>query len=621
MSDFSERLSALSLEQRALLEKKLREKQKEASTKDQYAYQIPEHIETHDVIILGGGLAGLTLALQLKQTRPQTQILVVEKHQHPVPEAAFKVGESTVEIGAHYLGKVLNLREHIEDQQLIKFGLRYFLNTADKHDITQRPEMGASFFPPAPSYQLDRGRFENALGQKIQNLGVRFLDNSKVKQVVLEENQHFVVVQRGDTEHHLGARWVVDATGRTGLLKRKLGLERDVTHKANAAWFRIDAKIDIEEWSDDSKWHQQIPPGLRWLSTNHLMGKGYWVWLIPLPADKTSVGIVTDAKLHPFNRINRRQRAMAWLQEHEPQCAQKVGEKLHLMQDFHVLKHYAYGCTRVFSAERWCLTGEAGVFTDPFYSPGTDFIGVGNTLITDLIVRDFQGESISERVEFYNQTYFNIFETFLAAYDQQYPLMDNPQVMAAKVVWDFGLYWAFMAPLFFHNKYCDLAFMSSIARESERFVQLSYLMQRFFREWSAVDKEERVGSFIDLLGFDFLLRLNKELVAGFSDDVLRRKISANLILCENLAVEMFRRASRLLPESIPDGPINPYAISLNPEKWQEDGLFDSDREAVPQDFITDLSQVWLDPVPVSSSHLDPGNRVETQLTESMRVST
>jgi hypothetical protein len=111
------------------------------------------------------------------------------------------------------------------------------------------------------------------------------------------------------------------------------------------------------------------------------------------------------------------------------------------------------------------------------------------------------------------------------------------------------------------------------------------------------------------------------LVAGFSDDVLRRKISANLILCENLAVEMFRRASRLLPESIPDGPINPYAISLNPEKWQEDGLFDSDREAVPQDFITDLSQVWLDPVPVSSSHLDPGNRVETQLTESMRVST
>jgi hypothetical protein len=146
-------------------------------------------------------------------------------------------------------------------------------------------------------------------------------------------------------------------------------------------------------------------------------------------------------------------------------------------------------------------------------------------------------------------------------------------------------------------------------------------MQRFFREWSAVDKEERVGSFIDLLGFDFLLRLNKELVAGFSDDVLRRKISANLILCENLAVEMFRRASRLLPESIPDGPINPYAISLNPEKWQEDGLFDSDREAVPQDFITDLSQVWLDPVPVSSSHLDPGNRVETQLTESMRVST
>ena len=57
----------------------------------------------HDVVITGGGLAGLTLALQLKQSFADLDILVLERRVHPVPIAAHKVGESTVEIGAQLL--------------------------------------------------------------------------------------------------------------------------------------------------------------------------------------------------------------------------------------------------------------------------------------------------------------------------------------------------------------------------------------------------------------------------------------------------------------------------------------------------------------------------------------
>ena len=56
------------------------------------------------------------------------------------------------------------------------------------------------------------------------------------------------------------------------------------------------------------------------------------------------------------------------------------------------LNHFPHGCARVFSNERWALTGEAGVFTDPFYSPGSDFIGIGNDLITEMILRDGDGD-------------------------------------------------------------------------------------------------------------------------------------------------------------------------------------------------------------------------------------
>ncbi len=53
----------------------------------------------------GGGLAGLTLSLQLKNAKPDLSILVLERRENEATTAAHKVGESTVELGTHYLRK------------------------------------------------------------------------------------------------------------------------------------------------------------------------------------------------------------------------------------------------------------------------------------------------------------------------------------------------------------------------------------------------------------------------------------------------------------------------------------------------------------------------------------
>src|SRR5215467_14446588 len=84
--------------------------------------------ERSDVLILGGGLAGLCLAIQLRRELPNLSVRVLERRKHPVPHAAFKVGESTVEIGAHYFDTVLGLREHLDTAQIRKFGFRFFFN-------------------------------------------------------------------------------------------------------------------------------------------------------------------------------------------------------------------------------------------------------------------------------------------------------------------------------------------------------------------------------------------------------------------------------------------------------------------------------------------------------------
>ena len=106
-----------------------------------------------DVAIVGGGLAGLCLALQLKGRDPGIDVVVLERQRHPVPEAAFKVGESMVEIAAHYFADVLGLREHLEREQVRKFGFRFFFSDG-RDDFDDCIEIGVSRLLPTPAWRF-----------------------------------------------------------------------------------------------------------------------------------------------------------------------------------------------------------------------------------------------------------------------------------------------------------------------------------------------------------------------------------------------------------------------------------------------------------------------------------
>ena len=297
-----------------------------------------------DVVIVGGGICGLTLALQLSQRIPTLSIAVVEKSQHPVKEAAHKVGESTVEAQAQYHREVLGLGDYLDSQQLRKYGLRMFFSYNGNADISRRVEFGQSVDSPVSTYQLDRGRFENDLGEIIREAGVAFMDGTRVTDVQLRSgtDPHTVTVSDGGPERTLTARWVIDASGRAATLKRQLSLHKPTTHKANASWFRIDYPIDVETWSEDPDWLARVPSGKRRLSTNHLMGEGYWVWIIPLASGSTSIGVVADDNMHPFHKISTFEKTFSFLETHEPQCAAEVGKHSALRQDFRAMKDYAY---------------------------------------------------------------------------------------------------------------------------------------------------------------------------------------------------------------------------------------------------------------------------------------
>ena len=98
------------------------------------------------------------------------------------------------------------------------------------------------------------------------------------------------------------ARWLVDASGRSFTLKKKLGLLEDNGHKVNSAWFRLAGGLDLEDWADPSDeefFGRMSERGIRRLSTNHLCGQGYWVWLIQLSSGPISIGICRRPPLPP----------------------------------------------------------------------------------------------------------------------------------------------------------------------------------------------------------------------------------------------------------------------------------------------------------------------------------
>ncbi|MGF1465288.1 MAG: NAD(P)/FAD-dependent oxidoreductase [Sandaracinaceae bacterium] len=499
---------------------------------------------TPDVIVMGGGLAGLTLARQLTRRRPGTRVTLLERSTRPLPRACHKVGESSVEVGTHYFAEVLGLRPYLEREHLPKNGLRFFCG---RGDIEDRTEIGPGELPPVPSFQLDRGKLESDLRAMVAP-HVDLREGWSVRDIELSsDGAHRVRATAPDGQlHALGARWVVDATGRRRLLRPRLGLARGSAIDASAAWFRIAGRVDPASLASPSavRWRSRDPRDHRWLSTNHLTGRGYWVWLIPLATGHTSVGIVADRAEHPDGSFHREASARAWLADHEPALAARLDGVP--FEDFGFVRDYSYGAEAFLGESRWACVGEAAFFVDPLYSPGSDFIAFTNTFATELIADDLEGRFDPARLRAFEALLLPMARDLERTLGGQGSVFEHPEVLSAKLWWDYYVYWAFMAAYFFHRIYrLDAAGQAPFLELRTAYEALNQRMQSVFRAWAELRTRPawKPRPFVPLpMGLSSLTELHLELTRPKTPQACEARMRRDLREAEVMARELLFRA-------------------------------------------------------------------------------
>jgi 2-polyprenyl-6-methoxyphenol hydroxylase-like FAD-dependent oxidoreductase len=461
-----------------------------------------------DLVIVGGGLAGQTLA---RQTLLQTGRTVLLLERLPaLPPARQKVGESTVQLAGYYFSRVLDLEEHLLRSHFLKYNLRFYWPSQGRtneafEDLSQGYIRD---FSNVCSYQVDRNVLEGELF-RLNGEDPRFASCLGVTELELALSaggaDHRVAFTCAGVRHEVAAGWVVDTTGRTKSVAKKRALVRESPIEHGTFFWWVDGLVDVERLTDQTLRERRLSRRRRktghapsWLATNHFVGEGFWFWVIPLQG-KTSLGLVFDRARVRFEDVNKPEKATAWLCERFPLLARDLPQRQVLGSSGYV--DYAHDCAQTLSADRWALSGEAGRFSDPLYSPGSDLIAIYNTLIVDCL-ETADPEELAAKVRLYEQVEKAVYSAYLPTYVDGYDVLGDPEAFSMKYSWELAVYFVFYVFPFLNDLFTDRRFLVSYLRAFAKLGPINAGLQKLllgYYHW----RKEHVGLPQEPVLFDF----------------------------------------------------------------------------------------------------------------------
>ena len=542
-----------------------------------------------DVVILGGGLAGLSLARHLLLETDST-ILLLEKRDQ-LPQERQKVGESTVQLAGYYFSKVLDLEEYLLREQLMKYNLRFYWKSGNRpnDDFADYSAAYIRHFSNIASYQLDRNTFEAELLRRNQDderfmahLGVSALDIALADEA--GDDPHRVSFAVGDTTHSVAARWVVDTTGRAKVLARQLDLRRPSPVRHGSFYWWVEGLVDVERLSDRDRRSRRLDPRRRqtghlpsWLATNHFSVEGVWFWVIPLRG-KTSLGLVFDREVVDPKEVFNVEKATRWVCERFPLLARDLPHRKIL--DFGGHRDFSHDCAQTLSAGRWASSGESGRFGDPLYSPGSDLIAIHNTLIVDAI-RTKDRQALEATCRSHEQLMRAVFQAYLPTYTTSYDALGDMESFTLKYTWELTVYFAFYVFPFINDLLTERRFVLSFLKTFSKLGPINHGVQRVLSSYFQWKKEHRLPP-AEPIDFDFttvtpLARAAETFYrVGVDVDEARQVLREQLANLEELARMIVARTASVVlgdPRALLDrdfvAGFDLTQLQFEPEAWAE----------------------------------------------------
>ena len=422
--------------------------------------------ERYDVVIIGGGMAALSLVRLLQRELPQVSTLTLDKAR----TIGRKVGESTVEIAGHFVHARLGLGDELCHTQLPKHGIRYWFDSARKDlSYDEASEDGPASTSWWHTFQLERDTLESSLLRLNTEAGAPHLQGAKVLSVSSGEAGHTVTYEYEGQTHTATGRWLVDASGPGSLRGREIGLlsqEARLPHGSAWGWFK--GARTPEQLQDPAVGKRRFCFGRRTLATNSHMHEGYWVWMIPLASGLLSLGVVYDKSVVE-DPPKTEAEFVAFLRQHRMLGDAIEGAEL---VEFGRMDNFSRKPTHYLGADKTAFVGTAAGFVDPLYSSGLDFIGLQCEYLVELLRREQAGEPLDpRRLAAYNGFLEQYFEQTVRFFSRLYKTFVSQELVLPRYRRDVHLYWNLYTWPYFSGQYLDPAFLEQhavLAREAMR---------------------------------------------------------------------------------------------------------------------------------------------------------
>jgi len=349
-------------------------------------YGIPDVL---DVVVIGGGPAGATLAALL--AKKNRNVLILERERFP----RYHIGESLIP-GFMRAMEELGMIERLEARGFekkaggtllwgsgkIPWGFQFIEGTPYKH-----------------AYHVRRADLDSMLLDRARELGAHVLEEAAVKDVI-EENGRVAGVTysvRGSEvpSHEVRASLVIDASGQARVLGRKfatINWHEDLRNVAIWTYFDNCDRLSGDERSNI------LTEGL---------GDG-WFWAIPIAKATMSVGFVTPTAMAAASPGSLEELFSA-RREESTQVKQLLRDATQA-GGFRTARDWSYTCDR-FYGPGWALVGDAAAFVDPLLSTGVTLATLAASALSGIVDKVLDHPDIEDKaLERYATAYRGFFD-------------------------------------------------------------------------------------------------------------------------------------------------------------------------------------------------------------------